>query len=59
MRKEEAGRSKQMVSEEAKISKSNPAGAKPSDEITSPTPKQVMKQGGPNQAYELGRQPNE
>jgi hypothetical protein len=53
MRKEEAGSSKQMVLEEANISKSIPAGSKTSIEIASPTPKLVMKKDGATAIFAL------
>ena len=59
MRKEEAGTSKQMVSEEANVSESIPAGVKTSTEIASPTPKLVKKKDSAKQAGEHGPQPNE
>ena len=59
MRKEEAGTSKQMVSEEANVSESIPAGVKTSTEIASPTPKLVKKKDSAKQAGEHGPQPND
>ena len=59
MRKEDAGSSKKMVSQEAKNSQSIPAGPKHSSEISSPPPKPDKKQDGAKPAYEHGHQPNE
>ena len=59
MRKEDEGSSKKMVSQEAKICQSIPAGAKHSSEIASTPPKLGMKQDGAKPVYEHGHQLNE
>ena len=48
-----------MAPEEAKNSKSIPAGARQSSEVASPPPKLDMERDGAKPAYEHGHQPDE